>query len=212
MYNSRESRTIGFANDGNTREKQSMKIKFDDSINTAIALAHAAAKKVPGQKDVNAWNIPNEDNNLSEEILAVLAERVDGAHDPVKKGYEIESEYYDKWCADAEYGADEVRCDGKGHLYAVHRLAHWREGFDSEKYARRERKIEMDARRQFPEQVDSAGRLRAAHATHAVKAYLSGRSDIAADLCARLDAWCEENGREAPVDNGVPSFLDGLSF
>jgi hypothetical protein len=183
-----------------------------DKINTSYRLTHAAAVKVAGQSDVNAWNIPTEQNNLSDEILEVLSQNVDRAHDAVRKGHEIESEYYDEWCADAEYGADEVTYDGKGHLYSVHRLAHWREGFDPEKYARRQRKIEMDARRQFPEQVDSAGRLRAAHATHAVKAWLSEKADLAADICERLDEWCEENGREAPVDNGVPSFLDGLSF
>ena len=174
-----------------------------EKINTQYRLIHAAAVKVPGQRDVNPWNIPTEGNNLSKEILEVLAMPVSRAHDAVRKGHEIESEFYDEWCstADADQDADHA------WIQNVHREACWSapiryddsgmpisSGFDSEKYAAKCKRIHNAYRKQYDGQCYDSGHLKRSHLLAAMEGYRSERSDV----------WIEDN---QPND-----YLDGLGF
>ena len=189
-----------------------------EEMNVELRLRHAAlaAKKIGGAHQVNPWNIPTDDNDLPEEILAVLSQPVDRAHDAIREGHEIESEYYDDWCATLETDEEELANMayhkphvGAGPIFNVHRESCWKDGqeydatgapigdaFDVEKYQRKLRKLDKACRvNACPAITDNAGRIRKRPVQAIIAQYKSERSDV----------WLEPSSQ--PAD-----YLDDLTF
>lgn len=150
-------------------------------------------KGCEGARQVNAYNIPKAGNTLSPEILEVLSQPVDRAHDAIRKGHEVESEWYDDWAK--AYDVEDM--DGKGSLFNVHREACWTEhnvyenegetgcykwaidsGFDADKYHRKVKGLRKAAKATYPEMLDKAGNIRAKAVGIALEQYKSERSDV----------------------------------